>query len=492
MHYHSLLQLLATITFISTAFTKPLPQAGEDHSKIHRVPAASSPKNGVVALCKAYSKYGWTLPPKVAGKLAAISIETSQKAAGNNNDAYSNNPPSSAPPSGHGVKTGTVSATLANDNSEYLIPVQVGSQTLHMNLDTGSSDLWVFSTELESHERGSHTLYQPPANNHIKGASFNVSYGDDTSLTGSVAFDTVSIGGISVGNQALELPTDFSAGVLNDPSDGIIGLGFQSTNSICTSATLGDSQKSGDGTGGGKAEGEQKAIGTSSSCPAGYVPNPRPTWFENARSGLVKGVFTANLKFGTPGYFGFGSIDHIAYKGDEINYVPVDNSRGFWGFRVGGYRVGGGAKGAKGFGNVESIADSGSSLLMLEPEVAKDYYGDVQGAVEGDGGWVFPCGEELPDFGFTVGEGDGGYEVVVEGKMVNYAPTSDGKSELMSYLERMRLGGTSADFMRFVVCYGGIQSNGGQGPQIFGDIMFKSQFVVFDYDGLRLGLAPHA
>ena len=198
-------------------------------------------------------------------------------------------------------------------------------------------------------------------------------------------------------------------------------------------------------------------------CPPGYSANPRPTWFENAKSALKEGVFTVNFKAGTAGYYSFGHIDDAAYNGD-LHYIHINNSKGFWQFPSTQYRVGKTGK-YKPYTGTDGIADSGTSLLLLTPSVVDAYYKDVKGIKKDSTGYTFPCSSALPDFEIAMDD----YVALVPGKVVNYAPTSDPKT-----------------------CYGGIQSNNGQGPQIFGDILFKAVFAVFDYDGLRLGLAPHA
>jgi hypothetical protein len=41
-------------------------------------------------------------------------------------------------------------------------------------------------------------------------------------------------------------------------------------------------------------------------------------------------------------------------------------------------------------------------------------------------------------------------------------------------------------------CFGGVQSNGGSNLQIYGDTMFKTQYVVFDGSTPQLLVAPKA
>ena len=116
--------------------------------------------------------------------------------------------------------------------------------------------------------------------------------------------------------------------------------------------------------------------------------------------------------------------------------------------------------------DIKSIADTGTSLLLLPDGVVDAYWAAVEGAENSqrDGGYVFPCDTTLPDLTLQIE----GYAAVVPGSFINYAPTE---------------GST---------CYGGVQSSGSVGVNIFGDVFLKSQFVVFSdaEGGPQLGFAP--
>lgn len=108
-------------------------------------------------------------------------------------------------------------------------------------------------------------------------------------------------------------------------------------------------------------------------------------------------------------------------------------------------------------------SDTGTSLLYLPPLVVLEYYSKVVGAFfdSSNAAWVFPCTSPLPDFTFGVGA----YRGVVPGSYILFQPLGDD------------------------LCYGGIQVNTGLPFSIFGDILLKAQFVVFDHAGPRLGFA---
>lgn len=191
-------------------------------------------------------------------------------------------------------------------------------------------------------------------------------------------------------------------------------------------------------------------------------PRPQTTFFDTVKSRLDSPLFAVTLKHNAPGTYDFGFVDKNKYSG-SLAYTDVDNSQGFWMFTADGYKVG-----STSGGSIRGIADTGTTLLLLPDDVVAAYYRQVSGATNDQsvGGYTFDCSTQLPDFTVSIGS----YEAVVPGNLVNYAPVNQGSS----------------------TCFGGIQSNSGLGFSIFGDIFLKSQYVVFDSQGPRLGFAPQA
>lgn len=105
---------------------------------------------------------------------------------------------------------------------------------------------------------------------------------------------------------------------------------------------------------------------------------------------------------------------------------------------------------------------------MIDSLIASQYYLQVPLAFNNFlvGGYTFPCDTELPDFTINID----GYDAVVPGNLIKYAPVTDGSS----------------------TCFGGIQENQGLQFSILGDIFLKSQYTVFDSQGPRIGFAPQA
>lgn len=206
-----------------------------------------------------------------------------------------------------------------------------------------------------------------------------------------------------------------------------------------------------------------------------------PTFFENAATKLKNKVFTANLKAGTPGQYEFGKIDTSAYRA-PLTYTAVNGSTGLWQFDLKQYAVDGDT-----YGGVISpaIADTGSSLLMLDPSIVNDYYAHVPTSTEDQQGKIFPCDTDLPDFSFGVGS----TMATIPGSLLNYTSVPGTSGEFSFWTSLFYL--DYADLEYGLACYGGIQSNLGHGLNVLGDIMFASQFVVFDAGEMQIGFAPH-
>ncbi|KAI1174297.1 eukaryotic aspartyl protease [Nemania sp. FL0916] len=412
--------------------------------KVQQVPSRKShisqTGKGAMAMARAYFKYGASLPDDLITYLEQILPGFGS---------------SSKPGAGNGITAslqGEVAATPAMFDSEYLCPVQIGTppQTLHLDLDTGSSDFWVFSTETPKSQINGQTVYnisQSSTAKPLQGESWQISYGDGSSSSGNVYLDTVSVGGVTVTDQAVESAINVSLAFTQRPdTDGLVGLAFGTLNTVS--------------------------------------PDKQRTFFDNAMRQLAAPVFTANLKSAEPGNYNFGFIDASEFTG-QITYVPTNTSAGLWQFPVQGFKIGNttassSLKTAATETDIvvsqphDAIADTGTTLLLVPEAIAVAYYAQIPGAINAvaaSGGWVFPCGAgaTIPSFTALIGP----YEAVVPGEFIIFAPV-DGRS-----------------FADATTCFGGIQAVPKGIPfAIYGDVFLKSQFVVFDNGNRQLGFAP--
>jgi len=194
-------------------------------------------KHGPIALAKAYRKYGVPVPDDLAAVVSRVSKRT----------------------------TGSATTTPEEYDSEYLTPVSIGTpaQVLNLDFDTGSSDLWVFSSETPKSSVRGQSVYTPAKSSTSKklsGAKWSISYGDGSSSSGDVYTDTVTVGGLTVKNQAVESAQKVSSSFSSDSNnDGLLGLAYSSLNTVS--------------------------------------PTAQKTFFDNAKSALDSPVFTSDLKF---------------------------------------------------------------------------------------------------------------------------------------------------------------------------------------------------
>ncbi|EAW14454.1 pepsin-like aspartic protease [Aspergillus clavatus NRRL 1] len=423
---HFLLSFLFLLSLGCGVLAAPAPRQAQPQSrsfKVERVKRGNT-INGPSALRKAYRKYG-IVPTSFGVDLS--DFEPLDKTLDSGANVFLAD--------GKELdQTGAVSAASVQNDAAFVSPVTVGGQKLVLNFDTGSADFWVMNSELPMNAQSGHTIFNPANSTTFKkmeGATFEITYGDQSFATGGVGTDTVDIGGAVVKNQAIGLPNSVSKSFIEDTySNGLVGLGFSSLNTV--------------------------------------QPRKQKTFLDNIAGSLDEPVLTAQLKSDGVGEYEFGVIDHAKYQGDMIN-VTVNPSNGFWQFESAYFKVGKGSLQTL-KGTPTAIADTGTSLMLLSDVVVDSFYAQVPGAQfnSGAGGYIYPCGTELPSLAVAVGAK---HLATVPGTYLNFAQvgtnTTTGKA----------------------VCYGGVQSNQGSSLQILGDSFLKAFFVVFDMRGPSIGLA---
>ncbi|KAL4923967.1 pepsin-like aspartic protease [Aspergillus undulatus] len=329
---------------------------------------------------------------------------------------------------------GAVSAKSVEGDASFVSPITIGAQELTVTFDTGSSDVWVVNTRLPEESIEGHTAYDPSKSDtfkDMKGSTFNITYGDDSYAYGGVGTETINVGGVTVTGQAVGLPSKVSSSILEDThSNGLVGLGFTSLNTV--------------------------------------KPTQQKSFFETIAASLDEPVLGASLVSDGVGEYEFGTIDRSKFKGELVN-ATVDSSGGFWKFESSFYRVGDGELKHHQHA-VDTIADTGTSLMLLDQTVVDEYYEQVHGAqfAHSASGYIYPCSAELPNLSIAVGPSR---LATVPGSLIGFSEV-----------------GTNTTTGE-AVCYGGVQSNQGLDMQILGDTFLKAFYVVFDLRGPSIGVA---
>lgn len=228
-----------------------------------------------------------------------------------------------------------------------------------MIFDTGSSDLWVPSSSCSA--CGSHPEFDSSASTTYVASStvFDITYGSG-SVSGIQAYDTVTIGDLSVTDQEFALVSTVFNGYSSGKFDGLLGLGYEilSVNQATT--------------------------------PLDNMYN----------EGLISDkVFAFKLgnSDGEDGELLFGGIDSSLYTGD-ITYVPVVE-QAYWEISLDGVSVDGTTYGS----STKAIVDSGTSLLT-GPTSTVSKIASTLGAVEigNTGYYELECDYTLPDIEYTL------------------------------------------------------------------------------------------
>ncbi|KAI9373658.1 aspartic peptidase domain-containing protein [Aspergillus egyptiacus] len=389
--------------------------------KVESVRRASNTIYGPAALHRAYVKYG--IVPSDLG-LDLDDFEPTVKAAVPSTDKKVVEPD----------LTGAVSAASVAGGAAFVSPVTIGGQKLVVTFDTGSSDFWVMNTRLPKSSIEARQAYDPSKSTtfkNMKGSTFNITYGDDSYAYGGVGTETIDVGGVTVTGQAIGLPKKVSPSFLEDTyTSGLVGLGFSTLNTV--------------------------------------KPQQQRSFFETIAEVLDEPVLGVSLVSDGVGEYEFGTIDRTKFRGQLVN-ASVDATGGFWKFESSFYKIGNGEL-RKNDQATATIADTGTSLMLLDQHIVDAYYAQVHGAqyVPKATGYIYPCSAKLPSFSVAIGPA---YLATIPGDLLGFSEV-----------------GTNTTTGE-AVCYGGIQSNQGLSMQILGDSFLKAFYVVFDLRGPTIRIA---
>ncbi|KAL2800904.1 aspartic peptidase domain-containing protein [Aspergillus keveii] len=253
-------------------------------------------------------------------------------------------------------------------NAQYFSEIELGTppQSFKVVLDTGSSNLWVPSSECGSIACYLHQKFDSSASSTYKknGSDFAIQYGSG-SLSGFVSQDTLKIGDLKIeGQDFAEATSEPGLAFAFGRFDGILGLGFDaiSVNKIV------------------------------------------PPFYKMIEQGLLDDpVFAFYLgdanKEGDSSEATFGGIDKDHYTGELIN-IPL-RRKAYWEVDLDAIALG---DDVAELDNTGVILDTGTSLIALPSNLAEMINTEI-GAKKGfTGQYSVDCAtrDSLPDITFTL------------------------------------------------------------------------------------------
>ncbi|KAF8969083.1 hypothetical protein BGZ46_010730 [Entomortierella lignicola] len=343
-----------------------------------------------------------------------------------------------------------------NFDREYYGTVMIGQppQSFKIDFDTGSSQFIISSKSCIKCSGTTH--YDATASSTFKtnGKPWRITYGDGSHAEGVLGHDLITLDGIRVKDQPLAMVNSESLG-FDDAVDGIMGLAFGSlSTSIVSTKTV----------------------------------------FENmmAQKVVEKGIFSfylgkSSLQGGGEVIFG-GMDKNRILEGHSVTFTPVTKPK-YWEINIENVLVNGNVipyrsnflsnkynintnKSKKNKNennknsNIQGVMDTGTTLILVSQRLAKSIHHKIPDAKEHEPSWTVPC-----DLGARHPEGK--VELQIEGKKFAI-PFEDLVREQSNEVG---------------VCYSGIQTSSAEFI-IIGDMFMKNNYVVFDQENKRVGIAP--
>jgi len=361
-------------------------------------------------------------------------------------------------------RQGTPEATIYNaqGNLLYLVNTTVGTppQDIELQLDTGSSDIWIPTASSTICSRdgrctsGSYDQSESSTFEEVLPNNFLISYVDGTRIGGDYINETFGIAGATIRQMtmgtalAAEEPTAGS----DTPFQGIIGVAFDSG----------------------------EAIVAQSGGQFGYPNIISQMVLQDIIHTRAYSLWLNDLE-SPEGEILFGGVDNSKYEG-ALTILPlqVSESSGivdsftvtFAGVNITGNQ---GRTVYSTQTNAPVILDSGTTLTYLPDDIANAISQGVGAVSSRDYGVIVPCqlAQTGGQFHFQFGNSENGPIINAEiSQFVIPFPTN--------FPPRFRNGQTA--------CRWGIRA-AGENPNLFGDTFLRSAYVVYNLEGNELGIA---
>lgn len=254
-----------------------------------------------------------------------------------------------------------------NHDSEYVVAIQVGTppKTFLLNLDTGSSDLWI------NGRSNKNVAYYDPSESStsklVDGATWHMQYGDHSSASGRVYTDTVYIGSCAIEGQVVEVADTVSEEFLSENISGLLGLAWPGGNNV--------------------------------------QPTQALTPVANMIGHGKTGIFSVSIEHESDqSFYTFGGIDaeRAGVKESDIAYVSCISPPRFWQTTCEDVSING--KLISRHGNT-AIFDTGTTLCLMSKEVVDRVYKHIHGATcrNSDGLWLIPVKAKIPQIEIRIG-----------------------------------------------------------------------------------------
>ncbi|TDL26248.1 acid protease [Rickenella mellea] len=238
----------------------------------------------------------------------------------------------------------------------YYGPMSFGTppQELDVDIDTGSSDLWIPANCRNCNSKQFRTSVSSTYRDQHK--KFSVKYGSGD-VSGKLAMDVVSVGSLTIESQSIGAVTSESQDFQDYPNSGLLGLAF---------GTIASSKK--------------------------------PTFFENllAERRIAAPFFsvhlTRNQEKGSE--VCFGCYDASKAMG-PVTWIPV-KSKTYWSVVMDSLNLN---KTRSTPSNIIAAIDTGTTLIYVPDRIARAFYGMIPGAKPvsqyGPGFFTFPCASNI-------------------------------------------------------------------------------------------------